>query len=241
MGRVDLHNHLLFELDDGADDAAESLAMARALVEAGFTDVVTTPHSKPDLDPPEVLADSRRAALQAMLDEEGIALRLHPGCENHLTPELLARAARGNARPLGSSRYVLVELPFATPVPNLRDHLFRLMLQGLRPVLAHPERCAQFVDRLDAAREMADAGAHFQIEIGSLAGIYGGPARRTARAMLEAGLVSVAASDVHHLRSAREILGRGLSAMEQELGADEVARLTEENPGRVLRNEELVS
>ena len=234
MGRIDLHNHLLPALDDGATDVAEALAIARALVAAGYTDVATTPHAKPDLSPSPELAASRRAELQQLLDDEQLALRLHPGCENHVTPEFVARVEAGEPRPLGSGPYVLVELPFASPVPGFRELVFRLLLLGIRPLVAHPERCAQFTLRLEAAREVVDAGAFLQIEIGSLAGMYGGPAKKCVQALLAEDLVAVAATDVHHLKSGREILGPGLKVLEKALGPTRLQLLTEENPARVL-------
>lgn len=243
MGRVDLHNHILYGVDDGAVDVAESLALAEALVQAGYTDVATTPHCKPDTDPAESLVDARRAELQRLFDDRGLALRLHAGCENHLTPGFVERVEAGHPRPLGTSRYVLVELPFATPVPNLRELLFKLMLHDVRPVFAHPERCAHFTftGRLDAAREVVDAGAQLQIEIGSLSGLYGGPARKYAQALLDEGLVTIAATDLHHAKSAREILTTGLKALGKALGPTRLQLLTEENPARVLRGEPLVA
>src|SRR6185312_7139279 len=137
--------------------------------------------------------------------------------------------------------YVLIELPFASPVTGLRELLFRVMLKGLRPILAYPERCAQFVGRPAAAQEAFDAGALFQIEIGSLANLYGGPARKCAQALLDEGLVSIAATDAHHLRATQEILGVGLKTLGKVLGPTKLQLLTEENPGRVLRGEQIVS
>ena len=67
-----------------------------------------------------------------------------------------------------------MELPFASAGAGLRELLFKIMLGGVRPILAHPERCAQFVDRPEAAREAFDAGATFQIELGSAAGYMEG-------------------------------------------------------------------
>jgi protein-tyrosine phosphatase len=241
MGRTDLHNHLLWGVDDGAIDAAESLALGRELVAAGYTDVAVTPHAKPDLDPDRALVRARRAEVQALFEREGIALRLHDGCENHLTPEFLARVGGPDARTLAESPYVLVELPFASPVPGLRELLFQIMLKGKRPLLAHPERVAQFVGRLDAAQEAFDAGAHFQIEIGSLAGIYGAPAKRTAQAMLDGGLVTIAATDAHHPRTGHEILTAGMKALGKAVGPTRLALLTEENPARVLRGTTLLT
>lgn len=237
MGRIDLHNHMLFGVDDGATDVNESLAMAEALVKAGYTDVVTTPHCKPDMDPSTELVDARRTELQRILDQKKIPLRLHAGRENHLTPDYMSRVESGQPQSLAGSKYVLIELPFASTVPGLRDLLFKLMLHKIRPVMAHPERCAQFLNRIDAALEVVDAGALLQVEVGSLAGIYGGPAKKYVEALMDEGLVAIAATDAHHPKSTQEIVTSGLKAMTKALGPSKVQLLTEENPAHVLRGE----
>lgn len=239
MKRVDLHNHILCDLDDGCANEAESLELARLLVDAGYTDIAVTPHSRADFDPTDALCELRRTTLQATLEREGVPLRLHPGREHHLTPEFLERVVAQTARTLANGPYVLVELPFAGAVPNLRDVLFRVQLAGLRPIIAHPERCAHFVSRPDNAEALFDAGIAFQLEVGSLAGIYGSPAKKTAQALIDRGLVSIAATDAHHPKSAALILTKGLKALEKSVGASKLALWTEENPGRVLRGEAL--
>jgi protein-tyrosine phosphatase len=117
--------------------------------------------------------------------------------------------------------------------------MFRMQLKKLRPVYAHPERCAHFVGRMEVAQAIFDAGGLFQIEVGSLAGIYGPPAKKFARQLIDEGLVALAATDAHHARSTAEILGTGMKTLEKELGPSRVALLTEENPARVLRGEPL--
>lgn len=237
---IDLHNHLLPALDDGAVDLEETLSMARTLAGAGYTDVATTPHHKPDLAPAASVVETRRAEVQAILEAEGIPLRLHPGRENHLTPELIQRVEDGTVERLGAGAYVLLELPFFGAAPRLRDLLFRIQLRGYRPLLAHPERCAHFLERPDAAREVVDAGGHLQIEVGSVSGLYGGVAQRCAASLLDQGLVAVAATDAHRPRSTAQIVTSGLAALEKRVGPRRFALLVEENPGRVLRGESLL-
>lgn len=239
MGRVDLHNHILCDLDDGCSDEAESLALARLLVEAGYTDVAVTPHARPDFDPDDATCDERRLALQQALEREGLALRLHPGREHHLTPELHERVLAHSARPLGAGRHLLIELPFAGSAPTLRELLFRVQLEGYKPLIAHPERCAYFVSRPKNAEELFDAGVAFQLEIGSLAGLYGAPAKKTAQALVDADVIAVAATDAHHPASAERILTTGLKALQKAVGASKTALWTEENPSRILRGEPL--
>jgi protein-tyrosine phosphatase len=234
MSRVDLHNHLLFGLDDGARDLAESLVLARALASAGWSDIVVTPHARPDLDPDDALVATRLAEVQAAVNQEGLALKLHHGREHHLTPEFLVRVRAHQVRTLGASRWLLVELPFAAPVPGLANAMFEIRRAGYRTLIAHPERCAHFTSKPEAAREVVENGGRLQLELGSLAGLHGATAARVARTLLEEELVAVVATDLHHAPQADDLLGRGLEALRREVGNDRLQRLTDTAPRALL-------
>lgn len=238
MPYADLHSHLLWKTDDGALDQGESLELCGALVRAGFSDAACTAHSWPEF--PDAAANAlRRAELQALLDERGIALRLHPGAENRLDGALLDRAQRGDARPLGAGNWVLVEAPHRLPLPGLAELCFRLQIAGLRPLFAHPERCRAFLDDPGLAERLVQAGCALQIELGSLSGAYGKPALRLARTLLDQGLVAVAASDVHRPQSAARLLDLGLPALRKAVGESALTLLLDQNPRRVLRGDPL--
>jgi protein-tyrosine phosphatase len=232
-GYVDLHCHLLPSVDDGAKSLEESLEMARALEAAGFSDVAPSPHAWPEL-PDGAAIDERRASLQTTLAEAGIALNLHPNAENRLDGEFFDRLERGEARPLGSGRYVLVEAPFESPLPSLLDLIFRIKLKGLTPLVAHPERCAEFQAKPDRAAQSVRAGALLQLELGAPLGRYGPMARKVSERLLKDGLYSVAASDLHGPVGAEEWLPEAIDFLESR-GFH--TALLKDNPARVLRGE----
>jgi protein-tyrosine phosphatase len=106
-GWVDLHCHLLPGVDDGAKTLEDSLEMARALVELGFSTVAPSPHARPEYAPPE-LVEARLAEVRAALEREGMALKLGRNAENLLDDAFLrglgprARCA-GRASPRSSA------------------------------------------------------------------------------------------------------------------------------------------
>lgn len=150
---IDLHCHILPELDDGARSIGDSVAMARQAWEDGIEAVCATPHIRHDHDVhiPEIA--SRVATLQATLDAEGIPVRILPGGELAqtaaiaLTPVELRRVSLG-----GVGGWVLLEPapgPLGDELTGVVEHLAGL---GARPVIAHPERHAgaDLHDRLTA-------------------------------------------------------------------------------------------
>jgi protein-tyrosine phosphatase len=240
MSFVDLHSHILWAMDDGCQTPEETLAAAELLVALGWRDSAPTPHAHPvfpSRDPAACGVRLREA--QALLDAEKIPLKLHPGAENVLDADYLERLAPGERRGLGATeRWALVELPFRANVPTMPDLLFRLARRGVRPVLAHPERCAEF-DRPGRAAEAVRLGAALQLNLGAVAGVYGREARKQAERFLDDGLYAVAATDLHHPEGADEWLGEALETLEKRAGRRELERLCGENPRRVLAGEEL--
>lgn len=234
---TDLHCHLLCGIDDGPADAAGSLAVARLLSAVGFGAVTATPHALPQFKDAAAAA-ARRDELALLLGREGVALELHLGAENRLDETFLAAELDGRGRHLAGTAYTLVEAPYETVVPALPDLIFRLRRKGVRPLFAHPERCAQFQER-PRAEEAARLGALFQLDLGSLAGTYGRAAKKAALGLLEAGLYAVAASDVHEATSAAKWLPEGLRELEKRAGRAGLQRLLAENPAKLLAGEEL--
>ncbi len=239
-GLVDLHCHLLWGIDDGCRSPEDSLAAARALVASGYSDAAQTPHARSDFPSRDsALCEERFLELSALLEHEGVPLAIHRGAENFLDEGFLDRVARGEPRALGAAgRYVLVELPFAGSVPRLPDLLFRIRLKGLVPVLAHPERCAEF-ERPGRAEESSRLGAALQLDVGALVGRYGRTARKLAERLLGAGLYAAASTDLHGPVEADLWIPDALRTLEKRAGPAEAERLCRDNPRRVLAGEEL--
>jgi len=235
-GFVDLHCHLLPGVDDGARTPAESLEMARALVQVGFATVAVSPHARAGCAPVEICIERLEAARSA-LGEAGVPLRLELGAENALVEEgFLEGLGTPAARSIHRGPFVLVELPYAAPVPALPTLVFQMMRRGAVPLFAHPERCLEF-QRAGRGAEVVALGARLQLDLGALSGRYGPVARRTARMLLDAGLYTVAASDLHGPSGAQRWLEQAISELRAAAGDAAVRSLLRDGPARVLAGE----
>src|SRR5271166_4973228 len=151
----DLHSHLLPGLDDGAADFKTSLAMARAFVEQGVTCVACTPHIMPGVYPnsgPKI----REAVtvLQQRFDQAGVALKIAPGADNHITPDFVPGLKEGRLLTLADSAYVLVEPPHHVAPARLEDLFFDICLAGYVPILTHPERLSWIESKYDVIERL---------------------------------------------------------------------------------------
>ena len=229
----DLHCHLLYGLDDGAKTLEDSLEMARALVELGFDTVAASPHARPEYAS-RLTALARLDEVQQALTTAQIPLVLLPNAENFfLDAELLNRVGSVEARGVGTGNYLLVEAPYLAPVPALLDMVFQFQLKGVTPLIAHPERCAEF-DRKGRAEEVVRAGACLQLDIGALGGRYGPAAKKRSKHFLDQDLYAVAATDLHSPAAAREWVARAIEDLQDRVGDARTDTLLSVNPRRIL-------
>jgi len=234
---VDFHCHLLPCLDDGAIDQRDSLEMASVLAGFGFTTVYCTPHLiKGGFEnPPERVRLATRT-LQRILADVGIALRLVPGTEHYLD-EFLPGMIPG-ALSVGSSRYLLLEVPFRSGAEMVPPLTTNLMERGLLPLFAHPERCRAFQAPLGKGgvfsfiskwrnepdltgsliTSLKESGCRFQGNIGSFAGMYGSEVKRQALFFLTEGVYSCLGSDAHTSQGLAKILSSGLEEIVEVIG-----------------------
>lgn len=234
---IDTHAHLLPCIDDGAASLEESLAMARAAARAGTTDVICTPHLR---DPDDaVVAEALPAlrGLEAELALQHIPLRLHLGYEVTF-PFLIAMQGQDLYRfTLAGTDCLLVEVPHVGWPAFARDAVFELRLQGLVPVLAHPERNHRVQREPGLLTSLLQLGAVAQGTVSSLNGYFGSGSRRTLMRMLAAGQLSLLATDAHYYRRDTWCFDpRGATADWEPEALDLLVR---ENPRRLLEGQPL--
>jgi len=231
-GLIDLHTHIVPGVDDGAQTLGESLAMARAALADGIRQVVATPHS-PFAGMSRDEFGQRLESLRQALAGQGANLEVHPGAEVSLEPDTLRWLAEGLAWPIGTTRYVLVELPFFVLPPYAEDLIFRLQVEGYKPILAHPERNAPLAAKPERLQALVERGVLVQITTTSILGGFGAQAKSAAAAFLERGLVHVLASDAHSANHRPPLLTEGARAAERIIGP-EAWNLVNTNPAAIL-------
>lgn len=235
---IDIHCHILPDLDDGAASLDEALEMARIAAYSGVTDIIATPHFRGE---PETLEmneeiDHRFLELSEALDHWRVPVRLHRGAEVLCTPKTPLLAQQRQMPTLGNSRYVLTEFYFNETFHFMDHCLQKIAAEGYTPVVAHPERYDTVQWDPEQLHAWADRGYVFQVNKGSVLGSMGYRAEQAAHELLELGLVHLFASDAHSC-DMRTPHMEGLRRWAEECCDPECAHiLMVENPGRILQN-----
>jgi len=238
---IDIHSHILPQLDDGARTLEESLEMARLAVEDGIQQMVCTPHMFNGLssnpEPSEVV--DRVGALQEAVGREG--LRLLPGNEVHFTHEILDKVRTDRVTKLNLLNYMLVEFPALSVPPGAAELFQELLANGVRPILVHPERNAQLQMRRSMVADLVEQGVYVQITAMSITGEFGTAARNCAESLLRHNCVHFIATDTHRGERRPPILSRGRDAAAEFVGSSAARKLVYDNPLAVVTGGEIIS
>jgi protein-tyrosine phosphatase len=193
---IDLHCHLLPDVDDGPGSLEESLDYALMASRAGTDRIVATPHVG-QVDVAEL--PSRVDELRHALEAAGIDLRVD--CGGELKPHSIASLSDGELDTIAhgppGSRWVLLEVPFRGLGPDLLDAADELRSRGFASVLAHLERASSFRDSIPVLREQVDRGGGVQMNVGPLTGEESPARQQAALRLLRTGLPTALATDAH--------------------------------------------
>lgn len=240
-GLVDIHNHILPGVDDGAVSYEQALEMARAAVADGIDTIVATPHfryGRKENDTAEVLAQV--PLLQERIDEAGIPLRVVPGGEIPVFGEILDLLREGRVPAMGNSgRWILLEMPFDRLPSGLREVVFRIQALGYQIVVGHPERCAAFHRDPESISRFFPEDVALQITSHSLTGQFGSHARQCALSLLRQGHPVILASDAHDPVGRPPVLSEGREVATRHVGEDYARQMVCDLPRALVEGRDL--
>lgn len=239
---LDLHNHVLYGLDDGCRTLEESFELIENAKKIGHTGFVATPHIRPGMfdNRPELIRDRFHRFYKELSDS---TFALYLGAEHYFDAHILQDAKTKELLTINDGSYVLIEFPKNHAPVQFERVLFELRALGFRPVIAHPERSTFFqLDPDDALRKLE--GCTLQLDLGSIVGYFGPGAKKIAERWLKQGAYQVAAGDLHRPGDIDQIIEPAKARAKQLLGTDfdkAWSRWVVENPRRIVENESILS
>ena len=218
---IDLHSHLLPEIDDGSASMRASLRMARDAVAEGIEAMLMTPHhmnGRYRNNKADVVALT--ADFQAMLDQEG-PLQVFPSQEVRINGELIeALAADEILFADEGNKYLLLEFPDDDVPTYSADMIFNLMQRGITVQIAHPERNTKLMAQPDILYQLVERGAIAQVTASSYVGAFGKKVQRFAEAIVSHNLGHVFVSDVHDLPNHTYNMQAAFTKLRKQQGAE---------------------
>jgi len=195
---VDIHNHLLPNVDDGSRSMEETIEIVNKAEDNEIRHIVATPHyidKSYKVDGSSIIR--KVAKLNKELQKRNIDVKILAGHEVYITEKLIRRIKTEEILSINNTRYILLEMPMGFIPNNLDKILYDLKLLGYKPIIAHPERNENVIANPNIIHKWVTRGIMFQLNAGSLFGIYGLNIQKTARQLAKHHLIQLIASDCH--------------------------------------------
>ena len=235
---VDVHCHILPDIDDGARSWEIAESMCALALADGIGHIVATPHANSRYH-----YDRERFStlLRSLGEKTGNKLRFSLGCDFHLSYDNLEELFKNPEKfVIGSTKYLLIELSDFSLPPNYQQLLFRFRSElGLIPILTHPERNPILQQQPQNVLRWIDAGCLVQVTANSLTGDWGRRAKSAALWLLKNHAIHIVATDAHDIEHRPPILSKAFEAASKEVGKTMARRLVIDNPSAVVEGREI--
>ena len=228
---IDIHNHLIPNIDDGSDSLELSRHLLKEAIEEGITDVLITPHYMPKGE-----YRVKRTELVKLFNEfksacTDLKINLYLGNEMFIDSRLDEIIENNEVSTMNESEYVLVEFPFTDYKDDYDEYLYNISLSK-KIIIAHPERYQYVQGDHDFVKRWLSNGYYLQA---NQTFRFSKTEKKVVFDLIEKGRLHFIASDAHseyrplHLKSCYELIERKFSRETADL-------LMNINPLRVIEN-----
>ncbi|MFC4220496.1 tyrosine-protein phosphatase [Flagellimonas marina] len=201
-GLVDIHNHILPGIDDGAKTVEQSIELLKGFGEFGVTNFICTPHIMHNYydNTPKTIEQSYEKLKNKLVEENLLNVNIDCAAEHMIDDNFEDLLEKGEVMPL-KEQYLLIEMSYLQPSFNFDLSVDKIGNNGYFPILAHPERYMYFHQKYRKYGEMKSNGVMSQLNLLSLSSeSYGANVQKIAEKLLSDNLVDYVGTDIHNLR-----------------------------------------
>ena len=239
---IDIHSHIVFGVDDGPRTREESLALLQEAFSQGVRTIVSTSHRRKNMfeTPEEVIMENFKE-IQALAQQELPDLTILYGAEIYYSEDALEKLESKQIPTLNDTQYALIEFSSRTPYWEIRNALSKILLLGIKPVIAHIERYAELESNEKRVKELIDMGCYTQINSSSVLKprLFRDKYRlfkKRAQYFLSHNLVHCVASDMHNLTSRPPYMKQAFTLIKQQYGEKKAQELFMVDPQSIVSN-----
>ena len=234
---IDIHCHILPQVDDGSKSWDMSLEMCRMAAKDGIEHIVATPHANERYD---YNRQHLASSLEYLRVLAGQTPRLSLGCDFHLSYDNLQEVLVSPERfTIEDTHYLLVELSNYSIPTQINDYFTKMADAGITPVITHPERNPILQETQQRVLEWVDQGCVVQVTASALTGGWGSKVARAAEWLLERDAVHVLASDAHDIKHRIPALSAAREKVAKLCGHEVARALVDDNPRAVISDKPL--
>lgn len=220
--KIDMHTHILPEMDDGSPDVDISVRLIDVLQEQGVTHIALTPHFYAHQEALHTFLERREMAFNVLKAAKAYDVSFVLGSEVFVTDKLF-QCKDLSALCYQNTCHMLTEFMYHSPFADLEAMARRLIEDyGIRPLFAHIERYPALMEYTEGIKKLIGLGCHMQINLDSL---HGWRLRKHLLKLIKEGLVHVVGTDTHSLSKGLDY-NTGFQIIEKKLGVQYCHTLT---------------
>lgn len=232
---IDIHNHLIYGVDDGPKTFATTQKMLAAACRDKVEQIITTPHITPGIRefPMKTYREHLKQA-QEWCEENELPIALHSGSEILYTQATARMLDDGRVPTLCDTPYVLVEFLPTDSYHRLTHAADELCGAGYQPIFAHVERyeCLKHADQIRELREQYRV--QIQVNAGTMLEKMGFFRRRRLMKLFREDLVDYLSTDSHNLNTRRTCMRACRKAMLERFDRAQLNRLMHDNALEII-------
>lgn len=237
---IDIHCHILPNVDDGSESLEESIEMAKIAESEGITKIVNTSHCHFDFKYKK--GNELKLELEKFnqaLKEENINIEVLLGNELYYTSDLIERFDELDFFSMNNSKYILMEFSPINFPKNIEDVIYEIKIRGYIPIIAHAERYKQVQEDVNIVLDCIKEGALIQVNASSILGKNGEKAEDTSKKLLDNNMVHFVATDAHSSNRRRPLIKDSYNYILKNYGKEVAEKLFIENPTSVIENRDI--
>lgn len=237
---IDIHCHILPNVDDGSESLEESIEMAKIAESEGITKIVNTSHCHFDFKYKK--GNELKLELEKFnqaLKEENINIEVLLGNELYYTSDLIERFDELDFFSMNNSKYILMEFSPINFPKNIEDVIYEIKIRGYIPIIAHAERYKQVQEDVNIVLDCIKEGALIQVNASSILGKNGEKVEDTSKKLLDNNMVHFVATDAHSSNRRRPLIKDSYNYILKNYGKEVSEKLFIENPTAVIENRDI--
>lgn len=228
---VDIHSHLLPNVDDGSDDITASIENLRQAYAQGVTDMILTPHYRDDSKNVANLFE-KFSAFKEQVKQSGVNINLYLGREIYVEKDYKQVIAQEQVATLNGTKYVLIEFEFDVE-RDVVNIVYELVRCGYVPVVAHFARYDYL--NLQRAYEIKNAGGLIQINASEIVGKTSLKKKKLINELFKNCLVDFVASDMHLGR--QFLMQKAYAKVLKKYGQNAVEAVFNDNAQKIIQGQ----
>lgn len=234
---VDMHCHILPEIDDGAKNWNETYQMLRIAYDEGTRVIMATPHHHERRGMCTARQYKKRLQqIRKMAREIDEKFYIMPGMEIYFSQDVTEKLEKNKVQTMGNSNYVLIEFSPNDDFRYIQQGLQQIQMKGYRPIIAHIERYECMLGNIENVEYLIEMGVYVQVNAGSIIGNYGRTAKKFIQQLMDEGYVHFVGTDAHSSGSRSPLIKKSAEYVEKRYGEEYAKEIFHKNGMKVLKN-----